>query len=223
MAGNPLILKRLPWLPSVATDTRARVPIMTNGSALEVPPPGDGLKTVTVAVPAGAKSLAGIVAASCVPLPKLVARSLPFQRTTEPETKFVPFAVSVNSAPPATSLAGASALSVGEGLLTEKLCSPELPPPGAGLKTVTVTVPPVAMSLAGMEAVSCMLLTKVVARSLPFQRTTEPAMKPLPRTVTVNAAAPAVALAGESELIPGAGLLTVKLTGPEVPPPGAGL
>src|SRR5437588_792206 len=162
MAGNPLILKRLPWLPSVATDTRARVPIMTNGSALEVPPPGDGLKTVTVAVPAGAKSLAGIVAASCMPLPKVVARSLPFQRTTEPAMKPLPRTVTVNAAAPAVALAGESELIPGAGLLTVKLTGSEVPPPGAGLKMVTCAVPPTAMSAAAVSARGSLALVYVL-------------------------------------------------------------
>ena len=33
------------------------------------------------------------------------------------------------------------------------------PPPGVGLNTVTWAVPPVKISLAGMEAVNCVLLT----------------------------------------------------------------
>jgi len=37
---------------------------MGNGNVFEVPPPGDGLKTVTLAVPAVARSLAGTVAVS---------------------------------------------------------------------------------------------------------------------------------------------------------------
>jgi len=39
-----------------------------------------------------------------------------------------------------------------------KVTALEDPPPGAGLKTVTATVPPVAMSAAVIEAVSCVLL-----------------------------------------------------------------
>jgi hypothetical protein len=48
---------------------------------------------------------------------------------------------------------------------------------------------------------------------------------PVPLTVKVNAAPPAVALAGDNELIVGTGFdaVIVKAALPEVPPPGAGL
>src|ERR1019366_3042854 len=45
----------------------------------------------------------------------------------------------------------------------------DVPPPGAGLTTVTVAVPFVAMSAAGIAAFNFEALTKVVARGLPFQ------------------------------------------------------
>jgi len=69
---------------------------MANVRAVEVPPPGEGLKTATCALPAAAMSLAGIEAANWVPLTKVVVRSAPFQRNTEPEIKFEPVAVRVN-------------------------------------------------------------------------------------------------------------------------------
>jgi hypothetical protein len=54
------------------------------------------LDTVIEAVPAEAISEAGIMAVSCVELTNVVARAEPFQSTTEPFTKFVPFTVRVN-------------------------------------------------------------------------------------------------------------------------------
>ncbi len=41
---------------------------------LEIPPPGDGLNTVTVAVPAKAISLSGMTALNCVLLRNVVLR-----------------------------------------------------------------------------------------------------------------------------------------------------
>ena len=73
--------------------------------ALDVPP-GPGLRTVTHAVPAVAVFTAGTVAVSCPLLTNVVASGLRFQRTTEPETKPVPFTVNVKSAPPGTMLVG---------------------------------------------------------------------------------------------------------------------
>jgi hypothetical protein len=63
------------------------------------------------------------------------------------------------------------------------------------------------MSLAGMAAVNCALLTKVVARDAPFQFTTEPETKPVPLAVSVNAAPPATAVAGETEARTGTGFV----------------
>jgi hypothetical protein len=60
----------------------------------------------------------------------------------------------------------------------------ELPPPGAGLKTVTAAVPAAAMSLAEIWAISPLMLPLLaVGRSLPFHCTTEPATKLVPTTV----------------------------------------
>ena len=85
---------------------------------------------------------------------KVVGRSLPFQRTTELLTKFVPVMVRVKPPLPATAVAGLMLLIVGAGLVMVNVAAPDSPPPGAGLKTVTFAVPAVATSLAGMAAVS---------------------------------------------------------------------
>ena len=67
-----------------------------------------------------------------------------------------------------------------------------VPPPGVGLKTVTLTFPAAATLLASTLAVSWALLTKVVARSVLPQRMTEVGTNPLPFTVRVNLLKPAV-------------------------------
>jgi hypothetical protein len=54
-----------------------------NVSRLDAPPPGEGLRTATVAVPATAISPAEIEELSRVLLMKLVERLAPFQFTTE--------------------------------------------------------------------------------------------------------------------------------------------
>src|SRR4029450_12731946 len=76
----------------------------------------------------------------------------------------------------------------------------EVPPAGGGFTTVTVALPAAPMSLAGIAAVVCCLLTKVVVRAAPFHRTTAPETKLLPFTVKVNAGPPTAAALGESEL-----------------------
>src|SRR5439155_320716 len=180
--------------------------------AAEVPPPGVGVTTVTCGVPAAATSAAAMAAVSCVALTKVVVRAAPSQRTVEPLTKLVPVTVSVRAALPADVLVGDSVESVGEGLLTLNVCAAEVPPPGAGVTTVTDAVAAVARSEAGMAAVSCVALTKVVVRAAPFQRTPEAFTKLLPFTVSVNAAPPTLALEGESDVSDGAGVVTVTFT-----------
>ena len=131
--------------------------IMVKLSTPEVPPPGVGLKAVTLAVPAVAMSAARIAAVSWVDEPYVVVRSEPFHLTTEPETKLVPFTVRVKALPPAVAEEGLMLVVVGTGLfgtLIVKVWALEAPPPGAGLKTVTLTEPAEAMSVARIEAVS---------------------------------------------------------------------
>jgi len=176
-------------------------------SAAEVPPPGVGVTTVTDTLAAVAMSVALMAAVSCVALTTVVVRALPFQFTVEPFTKLLPVTVSVNAAPPATAPAGLKLVSVGAGLLTEKVSAAEVPPPGVGVKTVTGTLPPVAMSAVVMPAVSCVALTNVVVRALPFQRTVEPLTKLVPVTVSVKAGPPAVALVDDNAVSVGTGLL----------------
>ena len=79
------------------------------------------------------------------------------------------------------------------------------------MNTATCAMPATARSAAEIAARSCAPLTNVVARPAPFQRTTEAALNPLPLTVSVNAAPPAAALAGDSE--PRAGGPPMTVTG----------
>src|SRR5512136_2377832 len=76
-------------------------------------------------------------------LTKVVSRSDPFQRTLDPLTKLVPFTVKVTELPPTWMTDGSRLAIVGTGLegVMVKDIPLELPPPGAGVKTVTVTVP----------------------------------------------------------------------------------
>jgi hypothetical protein len=80
--------------------------VTPRNTGFETPPPGPGLLTVTVPVSATATSVAGIVAVNCELFTNVVARGLPFQFTTEPDTKPVPFTMSVNVAVPGATVAG---------------------------------------------------------------------------------------------------------------------
>jgi hypothetical protein len=104
----------------------------------EAPPPGVGLVTVTAGVPAVAMSLAGTVTWICVAVIEEVVRAALVPKfTVAPLTKFVPFTVSVNAAPPAVALDGTSGAAIvgdafepvivkvtGAELLAVKLASP---------------------------------------------------------------------------------------------------
>jgi hypothetical protein len=103
---------------------------------------------------------------------------------------------------------GSSPEVIGTGLVPDEIlnvCSFEVPPPGAGLKTVTCAVPTTAMSDAEITAISLVDEANVVTRSAPFQRTTEVPMKLLPVTVRVNAGLPATISPGDSPEIEGTG------------------
>jgi hypothetical protein len=85
-----------------------------------VPPPGIGFTTLTTAVPEVAMSDAGTVPVSWEPLTKVVANDLPFQFTTEPGTKPLPFTVREKPAPPGAVLVGTSGVLIsGTGLFCE--------------------------------------------------------------------------------------------------------
>jgi hypothetical protein len=81
--------------------------------ALDVPPPGVGLKTVTDAVPAVAMSEAGMAAVNCIAETNVVVRLDPFHCTTELLSKLLPFTVRVNAAPPAVAELGLKPLRTG--------------------------------------------------------------------------------------------------------------
>jgi hypothetical protein len=88
----------------------------------------------------------------------------------------VPFTVSVNAAPPAVAAVGARLVVAGNGwsaTLIVNACPFDVHPPFAGVITVSVAVPSSSTYAALIAAPSCVAVTNVVARSLPFQRTTD--------------------------------------------------
>ena len=175
--------------------------------------PPAGFETVTFTVPAVAMSVAGIVATICVLVTdEGVIAGLDPKLTVAPVTKPVPVRVSVNAAPLTAVVAGAIEVSVGpETALIVNDRVLDVPPPGAGFVTFTVAVPAVAMSAAVIAAVNCVALTKVVVSAAPLNFTTDVDTNPVPLTVSVKAAPPAVALVGEREVSVGAGLLMAKV------------
>lgn len=94
------------------------------------------------------------------------------------------------------------------------------------MRTATAAVPALSTNAAGTTAVTCPLLTNVVASAEPFHNTCASFAKLLPLAVNTNCAAPAVTAAGEIDASVGAEpapLPTVNDTAEEVPPPGAGV
>src|SRR5260370_39092314 len=74
--------------------------------AVVVPPPGAGVVTNTLTLPAMAISAAVIAAVSCLSLTNVVVFATPLKFTTDVVTKFPPFTVSAKPAPPTVALEG---------------------------------------------------------------------------------------------------------------------
>jgi hypothetical protein len=72
----------------------------------------------------------------------------------DPEVNLLPVTVRVKAAPPAVAEVGEMLERAGTGLLMVKVSAEDVPPPGVGLKTVTLEVPEVAISVLGMAALS---------------------------------------------------------------------
>lgn len=139
-----------------------------NGEGLEEPPLAMRFTTVTLAVPMAAMSAAVKSACRLVFEMKVVGRALPFQATTEVGKKFIPVTATLNAGPPATAELGVISVMVGGGVWMTKVSGPDVPPPGAGLETVIVAVPGVAISAALIAACRLVLDPNVVVRAAPF-------------------------------------------------------
>jgi hypothetical protein len=96
-----------------------------------------GVNTCTAAVPAVRISAAVIAAVSCVALTNVVVRLPPFHCTTEVLMKLLPFTVNVKAGPPDVAELGTSEVIAGIGVEAVNVRAFEVPPPGAGLNTVT--------------------------------------------------------------------------------------
>lgn len=162
-----------------------------------------------------------------VALTSVDVRAAPFHQTDDELINPVPVIVSVKAGLPAKTEFGVKLTIVGGGFgwAIVRFNPAEVPPPGAGLNTVMIAVPVLAMSAAVICAVNCVALTNCVVRALPFQRTTEPLMKFAPVTVSVKAAPPAFTVFGLKLVSVGVGFgwAIVKAVAFEVPPPGVPL
>jgi hypothetical protein len=131
-----------------------------------------------------------------------------FHATAAPDTKPVPFTVSVKAAPPALAEFGLRPVIAGASDITEKLTLLDVTSP---LDTVTVTIAAEAMRLADTDAVNCVELTKEVESAEPFHCTVAPERNPVPFTVSGKAAPPTVAELGLRLVIRGIGGFATKL------------
>jgi hypothetical protein len=122
-------------------DSHGCVPaLIVKVAALDVPPPGVGFFTVTLAVPAVRMLAAGICALNCVLFTNAVGCAAPFRWTAGDEIKSVPFTVRVNAGPPAMAFVGEMFETDGNGFAAAMMSNAiagEVSPPGDGFVTVT--------------------------------------------------------------------------------------
>ena len=154
-------------------------------------------------------SVAVIAAVNRPAFPKVVGRSAPFQRNLDGPHEIGAVHGEREAIPPAGVLVGASDVSAAPGspALMVNDTAFEVPPPGAGVTTVTGTLPCICGDWRSPEspAVTRPALTNVVVRSAPFQWTLELPTKLLPFTVSVKPFPPAGVLVGASEVSAGTG------------------
>jgi hypothetical protein len=123
------------------------------------PPPGDGLKTVMGKSPAADRSPTRMLAVSCPALTNVVVRLDPLKRTTdEPDTKLLPFTVSVNAASPTLFDVGEMLVVAGTGLPTTSWPLPLFEPLVSVPEPVTVKVVVPAGVAPVVETVNVVLL-----------------------------------------------------------------
>ena len=131
--------------------------LMVSRTALDVPPPGVELNTVMFACPAAVVSLAVTMIVNCVAEMNVVGRGKPFHLTCELALKPAPVIVSRKPGPPASTRSGLKPAILGTGLGAVSMLNGkafDVPPPGAGLNTVTLAVPAAARSGAETIAVN---------------------------------------------------------------------
>jgi hypothetical protein len=138
-----------------------------------------------------------MLAVSSLLLTYVAGSLLPFHCTVVLARKSDPRTVRTKGSPWAVAALGAMLVVIGAAFATVKGSALELPPPGAGVVTVTTIWAAVARSAEVISTLSWLGLTNVVVRPLPFQFTRELELKFAPVTVSVNADVPANTESGE--------------------------
>jgi hypothetical protein len=147
---------------------------------------------VAVVLPPGTVTLGGTLATEMLLLDS---------DTTAPPLGAGPLSVTVPVEPsPATTEDGFTDRETSDGRMSTRIAF-EVPPPGGGLYTVTLAVPAVAISAAGMAACTSILETKLVVRFASFHRTTDSGTKFSPVTCSTKPGVPAVTADGRRPVI----------------------
>ena len=150
---------------------------------------------VIVASPCTAIRVAATDAVIWFASTNVVDRAVPFQKTVVPAVNPPPFTVRLKAGPPAVADEGERPLSTrGACVITNDSGVGEIWP---GADTLTEAVPANAIRLAGIAAVSCVALPKVVDTAEPFHVTAVLAVNPEPFTVSVNPGLPDTTVAGD--------------------------
>ena len=199
----PLIVSLNPAPPATAVAGLKLLMVGGGGRMVKVEPPEvpPVVVTVTLAVPTAAIRLAGTAAVNCVDPTTVVLSDVVPHLALAPETKFVPFTVSVNAEPPAIAELGLRLVMAGLGGFTVNVEGTEVKSPAV---TVTLTGPAVVINAAGTAATASVVDLEVVVSAVPPKYTFELLTKPVPFTVKVNAAPPATAVVGLRLVIVGA-------------------
>jgi hypothetical protein len=147
----------------------------------------------------------------------VVVRASPLKFTTEPLRKPVPVTVRAKPALPATAVLGARLAMVGVGNVTVKEAALVAEPVGV----VTVITPLVA-PVGTVKVIVVLFATVKPVMTAPLSVTAVTFVKSVPVTVTTTVPS-ARPLLGVKLAMVGAGVVTVKVAGADVPPPGVGL
>jgi hypothetical protein len=99
----------------VTCGTGLAAPLIVNWRVRVVPPPGVGVETETIAVPAFWMSLAKTCAVSCPVVLNRVVSADPFHNTEEDGVKFEPVTIRLNAGWPASAFVGEIAWICGAG------------------------------------------------------------------------------------------------------------
>lgn len=144
-----------------------------------------------------------------------------FTAFPKPFTSVGPTITLIDNDCPAVMVVGLADMVAVKSSTVKVTCCELAPPPGAGFVTVTFEGPPAATSEAGMATTICVgeIVVGVSAALVPSV-TVAPVTKPVPVIVMVNPTPPG-ACVGDTEVIAGTGLFTVKVSEFDGPVVGA--